>query len=54
MVSATPDLRLPSQPKLVLIGPTHEGGGQAELTWVAGYKLGVLSGGLLSDVVPRC
>jgi len=31
MVSATPDLRLPSQPKLVLIGPTHEG--VARLSW---------------------
>ena len=32
MASATPDLRLPSQPKLVLIVPTH--GGMARLSWL--------------------
>ena len=38
MASATPDLRLPSQPKLVLIAhTTGQRDGQAELTWVAGY-----------------
>jgi len=37
MASATPDLRLPSQAKLVVNGPTHRREGQAELTWVAGY-----------------
>ena len=31
IASATPDLRLPSQPKLVLIAPTH--GGMARLIW---------------------
>jgi len=31
MASATPDLGLPSQPKLVLIPPTH--GGMARLSW---------------------
>jgi len=31
MASATPDLRLPSQPKLVLIAPTH--GGMVRLSW---------------------
>jgi len=37
MASATPDLPLPSQPKLELIAPTHGGMAmQAELTWVAG------------------
>jgi len=30
MASATPDLRLPAQPKLVLIAPTH--GGMARLS----------------------
>jgi len=34
MASATPDLQLPSQLKLVLICQRD---GQAELTWVAGY-----------------
>ena len=31
MATATPDLRLPSQPKLVLIVPTHRG--MARLSW---------------------
>jgi len=31
LASATPDLRLPSQPKLVLITPTHRG--MARLSW---------------------
>ena len=31
MATATPDLRLPSQPKLVLISPTHRG--MARLSW---------------------
>ena len=34
MASDTSDLRLPSQPKLVLISHTH-GDGQDELNWVA-------------------
>jgi len=39
MASAKPDLWLSSQPKLVLIVPTHgpRRDGEAELTWVAGY-----------------
>jgi len=36
MASCTPDLRLPSQPKLLLIAHTQRDG-QVELTWVAGY-----------------
>jgi len=31
MASATPDLRLPFQPKLILIAPTHIG--MARLSW---------------------